>query len=155
MKKVLVIVGVILLVIGLLLMLFLWPMVGTIEAEDLEDKDDGTYKVTDEITDDEWDTIKAAREDPLTGEMMKDLTEGIDGPGTYTATVEIENGVVTKSSDWEKVPTVGGILGLVLLIVGIVIMILGFVTGRGAVPVAAAPGPQVPMEGPPAAPPPQ
>ncbi len=115
-------------------------MIGTIEYEDIPDQDDGTYKVVQELSDDEWELMKSI---PGGEEAAKDM--GIDGPGTYVATIEIKDGIVTDTSDWEKVPTMAGILGLVIMIVGIILLIVGLVTGRAA-PVAPA---QPPMEQPP------
>jgi hypothetical protein len=149
MRKGLVIIGVILLVVGLLMMLFLWPMVGTIDSEELAEKiaagESGTFTVMEEMSQDDWDSMdeisKAAAEE-----------QGIDGPGTYIYTVKLEDGMPTEmSEDFTKVPTIGGILGLVLMIVGIILLIVGFITGK-----AAAPAPeQPPMEQPYQEPPPE
>ena len=46
MKKGLVIIGVILLVVGLLMMLFLWPMIGTIDGDELTEKLNAQDKLT-------------------------------------------------------------------------------------------------------------
>lgn len=143
MKKGIVIVGVILLVVGLVMMLFMWPMIGTISGDDLTEKmangESGTFRVVEEMEEDEWDAM-----DDLSKEMFKEM--GIDGPGTYTTTYELDDGVPDDlTPEWEKVPTMMGILGLVILIVGVILLIVGAVTGRAA-PVAPA---QPPMEQPP------
>jgi hypothetical protein len=143
MKKGIVIIGVIVLVIGLVMMLFLWPMIGTIDSDELEEKiedgESGTFKVLDEMEEDDWDDM-----DAISKELAKEM--GIDGPGTYVTTVELEDGIPKElTPEWEKVPTMGGILGLVIMIVGIILLIVGAVTGRAA-PVAPA---QPPMEQPP------
>lgn len=143
MKKGIVIVGVILLVIGLVMMLFMWPMIGTIDWDELEEKmedgESGTFKVVDEVSQDDWDDM-----DPLSKELAKEM--GIDGAGTYVTTVELEDGIPKElTPEWEKVPTMAGILGLVIMIVGIILLIVGAATGRVA-PVAPA---QPPMEQPP------
>jgi len=143
MKKGIVIVGVILLVIGLVIMLFMWPMIGTIDWDELEEKmedgESGTFKVLDEVSQDDWDDM-----DALSKEFAKEM--GIDGPGTYVTTVELDDGVPEDLiPEWEKVPTMEGILGLVILIVGVILLIVGAVTGRAAPVVPAQP----PMEQPP------
>lgn len=147
MKKGLVIIGVILLIVGLIMMLILWPMVGTIDGDELTEKqlkgESGTFKVVEEMSDSDWDSIKAAGME----ELYKD--QGIDGPGTYVAEVELKDGNLTDVPEWEKVPTMGGILGLVLLIIGVILLIVGLVTGRAA----PMPPEQPPMEQPPMEPP--
>ena len=152
MRKALVIVGVILLIVGLLMMVLLWPMMGTISGDELEEKmangESGTFTVVDEISQAEWDALGA-----LGQEVMKAF--GVDGPGTYVATVELTNGVMTNIPEYQKVPTMGGILGIVILIVGVILMIVGAATGRAA-PAAPMQPPmeQQPMGQPPMGPPP-
>jgi hypothetical protein len=153
MKKGLVIVGVILLIVGLLMFLFMWPMIGTITAEELAEKvvngESGTFKVMDELKQEDWDSMT-----PIEQEGWKLLD--VDGPGTYVWTVELENGVATKTSEkYEKVPTMMGLLGLIILIVGVILMIVGAATGRAAPmppmqpPMEQQPMGQPPMEQPP------
>jgi uncharacterized membrane-anchored protein len=123
--KILMILGIILLIVGLILMVMLWPMVGTISSKDLTEKvlkgESGTFTVKDEISDDEWKAMEAMEK--LGGEIPK----GIDGPGEYVATFELDKGVLKNTPEYQKVPTIGGILGLVLLIVGIILMIVGII----------------------------
>lgn len=137
--KVLMIIGIILLIIGLIMMVMLWPMVGYISEDDFEkeqeDEKSGTYTVMFNIDSDEWKVIEAAKD---LG-MGEDLFEGIDGEGDYVQTVKIKDGVMTDASSAQKVPTMGGILGIVLLIVGIILMIVGIIKGKKAK--AAAPPP--------------
>ncbi len=140
MKKALVIVGVLLLIVGLLMMLFLWPMMGTISSEELATKvlngESGTFKVMEEMTQEDWDSMSE-----LEKEVVKAF--GVDGPGNYVYDVTLENGIPTSLTfKFQKVPTMGGILGLVILIVGVILMIVGAVTGKAA-PVAPM---QPPME---------
>lgn len=106
-----------------------------------------------DLDDDEWKAIKAMKDDPAFGSLADELYNGIDGPGSYVQTVEITNGNVTSSSAAQKVPTMGGILGIVLLIVGILLMVLGIIKGKkakaaaGAPPPAAAPPQAPPQQG--------
>jgi hypothetical protein len=124
--KLLLILGIILLIVGLILMVMLWPMVGTISADDLAEKiakgESGTFTVKDSLSQDDYDAMKAA-EDAGYG----DIPDGIDGPGDYVWTVELDNGVPKGDIKYQKVPTMGGILGLVLLIVGIILLIVGLI----------------------------
>ncbi len=121
--KILLILGIILLIVGLILMVMLWPMVGTISSDDLLEKavkgESGTFTVKNDINKDEYDAYKATDTVP----------DGVDGPGTYVVTIELKDGVIQNPEDlkYQKVPTIGGILGLVLLIVGIILLIVGLI----------------------------
>ncbi len=162
MKKGIVIVGVILLVIGLVMMLFMWPFIGTKtweEMQDVEPKDGETYKIIGEITDettaigitiyeiDDGDGMWFADSD----EFNKGDTVIVEYTYDEDKIMDIEN--ITDPMDifsaldakMYKVPTPLGILGLILLIVGVILLIVGAATGRAA-PVAPA---QPPMEQPP------
>lgn len=150
MKKGLVIIGVILLIIGLIMMLLLWPMVGTIDDEEATEKiakgEKGTYTVVFEIDDDDYEGIKLIK-----GNKTLDpdgMYDNVDGAGTYVTTMEIKDDGV-EYSKLQKVPTLGGILGLVLLIIGVLLLVVGLVTGRAA----PMPPEQPPMEQPPMEPP--
>ena len=172
MKKGLVIIGVILLVVGLLMMLFMWPMVGTVTWEELEDEEpeDGkTYKIIGEITDetttlgitiyeiDDGDGMWFAESD----EFDKGDTVIVEYTYDEDKLTALEN--ITDPSEifsiqeakMYKVPTFLGILGLILLIVGVILLIVGAATGRAA-PMAPAQPPmgQPPMEQQPYQPPP-
>lgn len=156
MKKGLVIIGIILLVVGLLLMLLLWPMIGTIDADEAAEKmlkaEEGTYTVVEELDEDEWKGIEELKKDEAALKAAEALIgvegfyDNVDGPGTYTYTLEINGPMDYKMSKLQKVPTIGGILGLIILIVGVILLIVGFVTGKAA---PAPPPEQPPMEQPP------
>ena len=133
--KVVMILGVILLIVGIILMVVLWPMVGYKTEDDMKNPEDGTYTVMWDISEDEWKGIKAAKDAGFESEQ----TKGIDGAGSYVQTVKVENGNITEASEAQKVPTMGGILGIVLLIVGIILMIVGMIMGRKAKKAAAPP----------------
>ena len=139
------ILGIILLIIGLLLMVMLWPMMGTIDGDELVKKQEkgesGKFTVMNELTEDEWKGIQAARDDPIGGELAKEMTKGIDGAGTYVYTVKLDNGLPTDISEAQKVPTTGGILGLVLLIVGVILMLVGIIKMKKAKRATMAPPP--------------
>lgn len=148
MKKGLVIVGVILLVIGLLMMLFMWPLIGTTTWDDLPDEpEDGTtYKIIGEITDevtvlgitlyeiDDGDGAWYAEDDQFNKgdtviveftydeDKLADIDDSEDPMAVFDA----------LDAKMYKVPTPLGILGLLLLIVGIILLIVGAVTGRAA-----------------------
>ncbi|UCG70703.1 MAG: hypothetical protein JSV09_06725 [Thermoplasmata archaeon] len=171
MKKGIVVVGIILLVIGLLMMLFMWPLIGTTTWDDLPDEpEDGTtYKIIGEITD----------EASLFGMTVYEIDDG-DG-GWVTDSDEFNKGdtvIVEFTYDEDKladigdvedpmaiydamdakiykVPTPLGILGLILLIVGVILLIVGAVTGRAAPMEAQPPMEQPPMQQPYQQPPPQ
>jgi len=160
MKKGLVIVGVILLVIGLLMMLFMWPMIGTIDEDEAAEKvagaEEGNYQVVIEVDDDEWETIKLLKENETALQLAETLIgvegfyDNVDGPGTYTYRLEINGPLDVKISKPVKVPTIGGILGLILLIVGIILLIVGAATGRAApMPMEQPPMQQPPYQQPP------
>lgn len=164
MKKGIVIVGVILLVIGLVMMLFMWPFIGTKTWEEMKDEEpnDGeTYKIKGEITDeltiagltmyeiDDGDGAWVADEDAFdkgdavivefTWDEDKATQALIDNPEDPMAVYDALDAKIYKT------PTPLGIIGLILLIVGIILLIVGAATGRAA-PVAPA---QPPMEQPP------
>jgi hypothetical protein len=163
MKKGLVIVGILLLVIGLLMMLFMWPLIGTKtwkEMQDEEPKDGETYKIIGEITDeatalgitiyeiDDGDGMWFADSD----EFNKGDTVLVEYTYDEDKLSDIEN--MTDPMDMlgaldakmYKVPTPLGIIGLILLIVGVILLIVGAVTGKAA---PAPPPEQPPMGQPP------
>lgn len=169
MKKGIVIVGVILLVIGLVMMLFMWPLITDAETpEDFaENSMEGKYgsgdtakiigKVTDVIDTGDSPTGKAVT---LEGGKIDVMGQEIEIPFPIPEDFDVNEGdtvileykmtsiageVVPTEVKAMKVPTLLGIIGLILLIVGVILLIVGAVTGRAA-PVAPA---QPPMEQPP------
>lgn len=161
MKKGLFIGGVVLSVIGLLLMLFMWPFIGTITWDELEDtelKNGETYKIIGEVTNEAppRGVIIYEIED---GEYILIMDEDMFNEGD-TVIVEFKydenkasgfGNVSDRSSMMDaldakiyKVPTALGMIGLILLIVGVILLIVGITAGRGA-PMTSQP----PMEQPP------
>lgn len=161
MKKGIVIVGVILLVIGLAMMLFMWPFIGTTTWDDLPDEpEDGkTYKIIGEITDeatiagmtayviDDGDGGWIADEDKFNkgDTVIVEFTWDEDKIAAIGDISDITDVFAALDAKMYKVPTPLGIIGLILLIVGVILLIVGAVTGRAA---PAAPA-QPPMEQPP------
>jgi hypothetical protein len=163
MKKGLFIGGVVLSVIGLLLMLFMWPFIGTITWDELEDtelKDGEAYKIIGEVT----------NEAPPTGVIIYEIEDGeyilITDEDMFdegdTVIVEFtydENKASGFGNDSDrssmidalggkiyKVPTALGMIGLILLIVGVILLIVGITAGRGAPMTAQPPMEQPPMQ---------
>ncbi len=163
MKKGLFIGGVVLSVIGLLLMLFMWPFIGTITWDELEDtelKDEETYKIIGEVTNeapprgviiyeiengeyilitdedifDEGDTVIV--------EFTYDENKGagIKNESVRTSTLEALDAKIYG------VPTPIGLIGLILLIVGIILLIVGITAGRGATMASQPAMEQPPMQ---------
>ncbi|UCE39443.1 MAG: hypothetical protein JSW00_09540 [Thermoplasmata archaeon] len=147
MKKGLVIIGVILLVIGLLLFLFVWPIVHDAETpEDMvkkgeagEYKSGDTAKVIGEVTEvNENDaaspTGKSVKLDGAPANSIFPVPDDLDVSKGDTVVLEYKFGAEGSPSEITayKVPTPGGIIGLILLIVGIILLIVGAVTGKAA-----------------------
>jgi uncharacterized membrane protein len=161
MKKGLVIVGVILLVIGLLLMVIGWPLITDAETPEdfVENSLEGKYEPGDTVTikgevEDVMDTPDSPTGKAVAlkgGEVM-----GVPVPFPIPEDFDVSKGDTVileyklSSSGFSevaamKVPTLLGIIGLLLLIVGVILLIVGAVTGRAA----PAPPPQQPMGQPP------
>ena len=162
MKKGIVITGVIVLILGLMMMLFMWPMIGTItwkELEDEEPEDGKTYKIIGEITDeatiagitvyeiDDGDGGWIAEEDKFDkgDTVIVEFTHDEDKIAAIGDASDITDVLAALDAKLYKVPTLLGIIGLILLIVGVILLIVGAATGRAA-PMTPA---QPPMEQPP------
>jgi hypothetical protein len=139
MRAGLTIIGMVLLIIGILMVLFLWPMIGyeTSETFRMEELKGGeTIMYVGEIT-----------EITEFGEIF--VLELDDGAlNAYTREDEFqENEMVLVTIDFgdnvtnwdendytvQKIPTIGGSFGLVVLIIGLVVMIAGLVTRKRTV----------------------
>jgi hypothetical protein len=164
MRKGIVVVGVILLVIGLLMMLFMWPLIGTTTWDDLPDEpEDGTtYKVIGEITDeaslpgmtiyeiDDGDGAWVTEGDEFNkgDTVIVEFTYDEDKVAAIDDASDITEVFAALDAKIYKVPTPLGMLGLVLLIVGVLLLIVGAVTGRAAPMEAQPPMEQPPMQQP-------
>jgi hypothetical protein len=163
MKKGLVIVGIILLVVGLLMMLFMWPLIGTKTWEEMQDeepKDGETYKIIGEITDEgTFMGITVYEIDDGDGAWFADSDEFNKGDTViveYTYDEDKLSDIENMSDPMDmlsaldakmyKVPTPLGIIGLILLIIGVILLIVGAVTSKAA---PAPPPEQPPMGQPP------
>jgi hypothetical protein len=152
MRKGLVIVGVILLVIGLLMMVLMWPMIGTTTWDDLpeEPEDGATYKIIGEITGEVSALgITAYEIDDGKGAWVADSDE-FDKGDTVIVEFTWDEDKVASAMDSEdpmavfaaldakmyKVPTPAGIIGLILLIIGVLLLIVrkGSTNGTRATP---------------------
>ena len=163
MRKGLVIVGVILLVIGLLMFLFMWPIVSDAETpEDFIEKSmageygsGDTVKVKGEVTE-VLDLSDLSGFDDLfiPGEKFVYLDGGeilgVKFPFPVPSDLDVSKGdtVILEYEENEiraqKVPSPAGIIGLILLIIGVLLLIVGAATGKAA----AVPLEQPPMEQP-------
>ena len=151
MKKPFVIIGVILLVVGLVMMLWFWPMIGYVN------KDDDLEKLAEDL--EKGDLVRYVGEvtnvSTFLGISMIELDDGEFGAIVDDADEFAEGDKAMISFEWpgdnatdmpdmtvQKVPTMLGLVGLIVLIVGVVLMLLGFIMGGKEEAPAAAPAPE-------------
>jgi hypothetical protein len=172
MKKGVIIIGVIVSIIGFILILFMWPLIGTITWDELDDtdmKDGETYKVQGKVT----------NKSPPMGVVIYEIEDGeyilITDQDTmnegdsviveFTYDEEIASGFDNQSdrpsmldamdAKVYRVPTPLGLIGLMALILGVIIIIAGVITGRAASKTIQLPLEQPPLQQPPPGQPPQ
>ena len=144
MRKGILVGGIILLIVGAILMVVLWPMVGydkpsdiikKMEKGELKEGDEykmiGTVKDTVEIGGEKYMYIEGFEietYDELTNTTTKMPLPVPNSIGASKGdTVIIEGRIGDSNVKEAKVPTPGGIFGLILLIIGIIVAIVGAV----------------------------